>query len=161
MCKRGRYNKNAHKKKSTEDFLKMSNEELKTVRCYDAKYGDKDTDKIVWTVLKDDEALTEDAMKTDDTDVQSPMKIDVDWSPETKEVNYNEIFFERFFPSIQGKTKLIDKFLDNVKCPMNATKENDNIKFHREGEADPDVLVSSFIIIILLMFLLLYDAKIN
>ena len=44
---------------------------------------------------------------------------------------------------------------------MNATKENDNIKFHREGEADPDVLVSSFIIIILLMFLLLYDAKID
>ena len=130
-----------HKKDSTDKFLAMTDEELKTVKYYEMKYGDKDSDVVSWQVLADDEAIAEDAMNKEG-DATPPMKVDIPWSPDTTKVDYNKIFFEHFFPSLKGKAKVIDKFLNHRECPMYSTKEHDNIKFDREGEDDPDVLVS-------------------
>ena len=133
--------KSNHKKDSTDKFLQLTVEQLKTVKCYEMKYGDKDSDVVEWTVLADDEAIAEDAMNKEGT-ATPPMRKEIPWSPDTTKVDYNEIFFEHFFPSLKGKAKLMDKFLSNRKCPMYSTKAHDNIKFDREGEDDPDVLVS-------------------
>lgn len=74
----------------------------------------------------------------------SPLKKDIPWNPDTKKVDYNATFFEHFFPSVEGKAKVLDEYLWNEKCPMYATVKKDNIRFHRPDAEDPDYLVSLF-----------------
>ena len=130
-----------YKKKSTEKFVGMKKEEIMESKYYEMNVDDKTS--LTWEILADDEAITQDAMKKDDIPA---IKKDIPWSPDTAKVDYNDIFFEHFFPSVEGVAKRMDKFLGDVNCPMYSTKVNDNIKFHREGEDDPDVLVSYYYI---------------
>ena len=80
-------------------------------------------------------------MKESDTK-KSPFKIDIPWNNDPEKVDYNKIFFEHFFPDLTGKAKVIDRFFADVRSPMHATVKNDNIKFDRPDDDDPDHLVS-------------------
>ena len=68
--------------------------------------------------------------------------LDIPWSNDPGKVNYNRIFFDNFFPDLSGKAKVTDKFFYDVQAPMYATFKNDNIKFDRPDDEDPDHLVS-------------------
>ena len=80
-------------------------------------------------------------MKESDKE-NSPFKIDIPWNNDPEKVDYNIIFFEHFLPDLTDKAKIIDKFFDDVRAPMYATVESDNIKFHWPYDEDPDHLVS-------------------
>ena len=68
-------------------------------------------------------------MKESDKE-KSPFKIDIPWSNDPEKFDYNSIFFEHFFPDLTGKAMIIDRFFDNIRAPMYATVQRDNIKFH-------------------------------
>ena len=59
-----------------------------------------------------------------------------------EEVDYNQIYFEHFFPNVKGKAKLCDEYLSEFRSPYYLIVKNSKIKFHLEDEDDPDVLVS-------------------
>ena len=62
------------------------------------------------------------------------------------------MLFEKKFPSLVGKAKLLDDFLHRdsknprQENPWKRRVEKDNITFHREGADDPDELVSTVLI---------------
>ncbi|KAL7549478.1 hypothetical protein ACHAWF_012745 [Thalassiosira exigua] len=72
---------------------------------------------------------------------KGPFKKDIPWDPESKDVDYNDIFFEHFFPSLKGKAKVLDEYLADSRCSMRRSVQNDNIKFHRPDRDDPDELL--------------------
>ena len=112
-----------YKKKSTEKFLGMSKDEIIEAKYYEMRIEEKIS--VTWEILKDNEAITQDAMKKDNIPA---MKKDIPWSPDTAKVDYHGTFFEHFFPSLKGMAKRMDKFHSDVKSPMYSTKVNDNIK---------------------------------
>lgn len=64
----------------------------------------------------------------------------------TKEIDFDnrgldDIFFEEFFPCVEGHAALINEFYSNINAPMCETVHNDKIKFHDPESADPDWLV--------------------
>jgi hypothetical protein len=73
---------------------------------------------------------------------------DLPWDPNPKNVDYNKLLFDNFFPCSKGIAKRLDKFLRrqpknrNIQNPWKARVERDNITFHREDADDPDALVS-------------------
>ena len=71
---------------------------------------------------------------------ESPMKLNVPWSARKEDIQFNDVFFGHFFPSLCGKAKLMDEFYSDPRCGMSTTIANDKIKFERTGE-DPDVLL--------------------
>lgn len=129
-------------KESTKSFCKQSTEQLKSAKSFRHSYASGPNDHIVWTILGDDEQITEDAMDSASTSKADPFKTDIPWDPNVNEVDYNKILFEHFLPSVEGKAKQLDKWLSSPSCPMHGVMQNDNIKFHREGDEDPDALVS-------------------
>jgi len=90
---------------------------------------------------RDGEEVDMDAMLESSMN-QSPFRIDIPWDPDPEKVNYNKIYFDYFFPSLDGKAEVMDKFFDDPRAPMYSTVNNDNIKFHRPHDDDPDHLVS-------------------
>ena len=70
-------------------------------------------------------------------------KIDIPWDKDMSKVDYNAIFFDHFFPSLEGKAAVLDEYLSSPKCRYHATVAKDNIKFNRPDDEDPDKLVSA------------------
>ena len=94
------------------------------------------------TIQRDGEQIETDTMETVNT-AQSAFKIDIPWDPNPAKVNYNKIFFNRFFPDLTGKAKVLDRFMQDVRAPTHATVVKDNIRFDRPGHDDLDHLVSA------------------
>ncbi len=76
------------------------------------KYGQKDEEKIIWTILNDSQQVTECPIETgkamespkEETSTIDPfMKVDITWKAKPEEVDYNSILFEHFFPSVKGE----------------------------------------------------------
>jgi hypothetical protein len=126
-------------KESVDAFLELDVKEQSTATEFKHCYGVKDGECITWTILADDEQIMEDSMKHDNA---SPMKKNIPWNEKPEEVDYNQIYFEHFFPNVKGKAKLCDEYLSNPRSPYHLTVKNSKIKFHLEDEDDPDVLVS-------------------
>lgn len=132
-------------KKATDTFLKLDPELKKVATTFVHPYGVNVDEGIVWTILGDSEAITEDPMDehgSDDSDDDDVFKEEIDWHPDPSKVDYNYTFFEHFFPSVEGKAKVLDEYLNDERCPYYATVKNDGIRFHQEDERDPDFLVS-------------------
>ena len=119
------------------------------------KYGEKDSDVVQWEILPEDIQITEDVMEKrarDENDltedapnplIKSPFKKDIPWNPDKSKMDYNNIFFEHFFPDVAGLAEKMDRFLGDVRCGFHDTVCHDGIKFHRPYEDDPDCLVSN------------------
>lgn len=105
---------------------------------------------MYWDILADDEQILEDPM-THPEDA-NPFSIDVPWDPNPDEVDYNSVFFDHFFPDLEGKAALLDEYLADERCSIYHTVKSDKIKFHREtdGDDDPDILVSVTLLFMLL-----------
>ncbi len=61
------------------------------------------------------------------------LKKDIPWDKDPKNVNYNEILFEHFLPSVEGKAKVLDKFLSLPWAAIYSTVSSDG---KQEGEAE-------------------------
>jgi len=125
---------------SLQSFLSMSDEGVLEATSFDHYYGEGASDVIHWEILKEGEEIVEDVMQHPAT--AQPFAIDIPWTASTSLNNYFQIFFEHFFPSLEGKAAVIDKYLSDVRCSCYTYVQHDKIKFHREDEEDPDYIVS-------------------
>lgn len=128
-----------YEEESITAFLNLPTTSQANAKSFDYKFGEGDKDVIKWIILADNEQITEDPMKHNDT---SPIKADIDWNPDPSKVDYNQLLFDLFFPSLVGKAKTLDEYLESDNCSMRVSVIHDNIKFNRPDADDPDMLVS-------------------
>ena len=70
------------------------------------------------------------------------------WDPNPKNVDYNAILFNNFFPCVKGKAQVLDEFLRRPGRGSYRLKvERDKIRFHRPDADDPDELVSMLVML--------------
>ena len=144
-----RSNKKKKKKKKVSkkvesllSFISMSDEGVLHATTFDHYYGESNEDFIRWDILKEGEEISEDVMEHDTRD-RSPFNNEIPWIPSMIGNDYFEIFFKYFFPSLQGKAAVLDKYLSSTECSAHKYVEHDKIKFHQPDCPDPDYLVSS------------------
>ena len=99
--------------KSLESFLDMSDGGVLHSETFDHYHGKGDDEFICWEILKDGNEITDDIMEHDS---DSPFRIDIPWSPETTFVKYFDVFFKYFFPLLEGKAAVLDRYLSNPSC---------------------------------------------
>ena len=145
LVNNGHARKTARKKnpwmESQEKFISLPDDVRASSKSFEHFYGTKPEEKIVWKILSDNEQIMQDAMDLQIDEIYNPVKVDIPWSPVLRDVNYNSIFFEHFFPSLEGKAKLMDEYLWDRRCSMYATVIKDKIKFHDPEQDNPDSLV--------------------
>ena len=140
-------NKKKKKKKSRkilaiESFLGMSNESIVNANTFRHFHGDGDGDFIEWTILKEGEEITTDVMQHEPQD-GSPFSTEIEWHPSSNRVDYFDVFFSHFFPSLKGKAAVLDQYLSNPRCSGHTTYwVKETVRFHREDNPDPDFIVS-------------------
>ncbi len=127
--------------------MKLPFPSRKSAKSFQHKYGPGETDFVAWTILDDDEQIVEDAMDHPPKNC-SPLKVNLQWNVHKEKIPFNDHFFQGFFPSLQGKTKLMDEFFSDPHCGMEATIINNKIKFEQRGN-DPDVLLKICITLII------------
>jgi hypothetical protein len=124
----------------------MPVENQRDAREFDLKYGKEDDDVIKWTILSEEEQITECPMEgEEEIKNKDVLKEDIPWDADPSKVDYCKILLEKFFPSLEGKAKVLDEFLTRNSLRGNPWKETvlrDNIKFERTDSDDPDELVS-------------------
>ena len=140
-------NKKKKKKKKTrkvvgiQSFLNMSDQAVLDATTYDHYYGEGDGDYIRWDILKEGEEITEDVM-IHETDT-SPFTVNIPWSIATSGTDCFDTFFKYFFPSLEGKAAVLDKYLSNPRCSgYQSYWVHEKVRFHREDKPDPDFIVS-------------------
>jgi hypothetical protein len=107
--------KKTRKVLSLESFIGMRDDGVLQAKTFDHYYGDKDADYIRWDILEDREEITKDVMKHD-VGASSSFKINIPWNQEKSLVDYFDVFFAYFFPSLEGKAEVFDRYLANPDC---------------------------------------------
>ena len=139
--KKKKKKKKSRKVTSIESFLNMSDDGVLEATTFDHYYGEGDGDFIQWDILNDGEEIVVDAMEHHED--ESPFSIDIPWTPEPAATDYFSIFFDHFFPSLQGKAVVLDKYLSNKECSGHqAYWVHEKVRFHRPNRPDPDFIVS-------------------
>ncbi|KAL7554128.1 hypothetical protein ACHAWF_017536 [Thalassiosira exigua] len=135
--KKGKVNYEAESYKS---FLELPQDAQAHAKSFDLKYGPNDEDVLQWSILGDTEQITKDEMDHGAAK-KSPIKKDIDWKPDPNDNDYNAMLFDHFFPGVEGKAAVLDKYLNQPHCTMHRTVQNDKIKFNRPDSDDPDELL--------------------
>jgi hypothetical protein len=121
-------------KQSTLDFLETGSHVVATATIFEHKFGNKEGEHVVWKIHADTDYV--------DIPFKPPMKAEykkeVEWLPVITENDYNKVFFDDFFPSVDGHAAKMDRFLSSTKCLMYNTVKNDKIVFHDPEADDPD-----------------------
>jgi len=105
-------------------------------------HGEDDSDYIEWTILRDGEEITTDCMQHTPQDA-SPFSTEIEWHPSSNRVDFFEVFFSHFFPSLDGKAEVLDQYLSNPRCSGHTTYwVQEKVRFHRKDAPDPDFIVS-------------------
>jgi hypothetical protein len=127
--------KEAPPKDSTNKFCALDNETMSTTNHFGLKWGNGDEEVINWKILADDEHVTEDPLSMPDSvECVSPVT-DVELGDVT---DLNELFFDKFFPSVVGHGEIIDEFHADPRSPFCTAVQNDSITFHDADHDDPD-----------------------
>lgn len=146
--KKKRKKKKTRKVLSIESFLNMSDDGVLEATTFNHYYGEGDNEYIEWTILKDGEEISEDIMQHPQQS-SSPFNVDIPWLPETSKVDYFDAFFKHFFPSLEGKAAVLDKYLSNPRCSGHSKYWlSEKVRFHRADHPDPDYIVSSFLLVV-------------
>jgi hypothetical protein len=142
--KRKTKRKKTRKVLSLDSFMNLSNDAVLAATTFHHYHGEGDNDFIEWTILREGEEIVEDVMQHDNT---SPFSIDIPWEPGVGAVDYFDIFFNYFFPSLEGKAAVLDKYLSNPLCSgHNSYYVHEKVRFHQPDRPDPDYIVSSFFV---------------
>ena len=78
----------------------MSDEGVLDATTFDHYYGKGDGDFIEWTILADGEEISNNVMGHCPQDT-FPFSVQNPWSPEPAKVDYYDMFFKHFFPSLE------------------------------------------------------------
>ena len=128
-----------------EYFLNMqSDADIAKASTYKHFYGEGEEQYIEWKILRDGEEIADDVMQTP-TPTEGPFGVKIPWSRCTEDINYTEIFFSHFFPSLVGKALVLDEYLASTSCSCHGMVLSDKIKFHRPDKPDPDYIVSQHV----------------
>jgi hypothetical protein len=92
---------------SLQSFLNMSNDGVLAATTFAHYYGEGENDFIRWEILKEGDEIVDDVMQH--PAAASPFAIDIPWTASTFGNNYFGIFFEHFFPPLEGKAAVLDK----------------------------------------------------
>lgn len=143
----GKKGKKKKKKKARcaiemERFLKeKSDEDIAKAQSYRHFYGEEDNQYIEWTILQEGEEIVDDVMQP--SQPSAVFNKDIPWSRYPKDMNYTDVFFDHFFPSLQGKAQVLDEYLASPHCSCHNMVVSDKIRFHRPNNNDPDFIVST------------------
>jgi len=116
----------------TDNFLSLPESVLVIATTYRHQYGKGDDEKIDWQILCDDEHVT-DLPFNPSPDVQ--YKKNINW---LEEMDFNQVFFDDFFPSIVGHVAIIDEYLLDPHCKCRSTVTTQQIKFNDPDADAPD-----------------------
>jgi hypothetical protein len=73
----------------------------------------------------------------------SPFSTEIEWHPSSNRVDYFDVFFSHFFPSLDGKAEVLYQYLSNPRCSGHTTYwVQEKVRFHRKDAPDPDFIVS-------------------
>ena len=67
----------------------------------------------------------------------NPFKKDIEWDPDPNKTDYNKVFFDHFFPSLEGKVKVADQIISHPRCAIYNMVQRMQ-PFHQPDRADPD-----------------------
>ena len=151
-----------------EAFKKLPPTEQARAKAFTFSYGGKPDETIEWSILGDTEQIVNCPMEEEqkrreekereareeedefdmDMDmeeggVSSPFTVDIPWDAEPANVDYNNVFLTHFFPSLEGKASMIDRFHADPRSPNFRMVSDRNICFERPHDTDPDKLVSA------------------
>jgi hypothetical protein len=131
--------KRSRKIQSLESFLDMSDNGVLHSDTFDHYYGEGNNQYIHWVILKDGNEITKDIMEHCS---DSSFRIYVPWSPETSFVNYFNVFFKYFFPLLEGKAAVLDRYLSNPSCSgYQGYWVHEKVRFYRPERPDPDYIL--------------------
>jgi hypothetical protein len=131
-CATTKAKKKSHGKDSSDAFCLLSPEDLKKATSFDQKWGSGDEEVVKWEILADDEFIEDDPLKIPD---RVEYKIDMEAS---EDMDFNEEFFDKWFPDVKGHAKIMDRFLTHPDCQWKNQVDRLNVKFHDEDAEDPD-----------------------
>ena len=141
-------------------FMGMDVIGIKNAASFSLRYRRKDSDVIKWQILGEEEQIVtcpmEQKMKASSVSMAvsapgarvagnpdqlkvNPFKKDIEWDPVPNLTNYNKIFFEHFFPSLQGKAKVADRIISDPRCGIYRMVQGNGMEpFHQPDRDDPD-----------------------
>lgn len=125
---------------STRQFVSKSDEEVLQMTEFVMKQ--EGGVEVVWDILPEDEIADigkDFSFPTGPPDLQG---IDWDSSPA-------DIFFESFFPSLNGIAATMDEYIWDRRYPNRETIVRENIRFNDPTDADPDWKVKQIILLII------------
>ena len=153
---------------SIKAFVGMDAIGIKNAASFSLRYGAKDSDVIKWQILGEDEQIVtcpmEQKMKASSAPMAvsapgarvagnpdqlnvNPFKKDIEWDPDPNKTEYNKIFFEHFFPSLEGKAEVADRIISDPRCGIYRMVQGNNMKaFHQPDRDDPDEKVRGAIV---------------
>ena len=117
---------------SEKEFCMLDTNTLQSIAVSNDRWGTKEDELINWDILPDSKHITEDPFEMPDG---VKFKKEIEWE---EGFDLNDIFFQHFFPSVEGHAKIIDRFNGNIKSPYYSTVINDNIVFDDVNADDPD-----------------------
>ena len=134
--------KKSRKVLAIESFLGMSDDGIVNASTFKHFHGEGDSDYIEWTILNEGEEITSDVMQHRPQE-GSPFATEIEWHPQPNRVDYFDVFFTHFFPSLDGKAAVLDQYLSNPRCSGHmAYWVQEKVRFHRTDHPDPDFIVS-------------------
>jgi hypothetical protein len=111
--------------------------DLQTMACnFELKYGDGDEDGIVWKIPSETQQITLCPMEKEqasrdqslpgDTSLpgDDPCNHDITWDKDLNKVDYNSILFEKFFPLVIVKARVLDEYLSQDSTSINPDQPN-------------------------------------
>ena len=141
---------------------------IKNAASFSLRYGGEDSDVIKWQILGEDEQIVtcpmEQKMKASSAPMAvsapgarvtgnpdqlnvNPFKKDIEWDTDPNKTEYNKIFFEHFFPSLEGKAEVADRIISDPRCGIYRMVQGNNMKpFHQPDRDDPDEKVRGAIV---------------
>ena len=130
--------------KSAKLFNLQSEEEIKVTNNLKIKYGRAETDVVLWHILQEKESVN---IAMGPLPKGSILKKSID---ESKKLS--EIFFELLWPSIKGKSLILDLMTADSRHPWYKTVQDRGIKFHADPAygLDADMKLKSCIMILIL-----------
>ncbi|CAB9530025.1 hypothetical protein SEMRO_2714_G335340.1 [Seminavis robusta] len=98
------------------------------------------TTQVDWTILGDTEYIQpdQDHMKYPE---EVELKKDIDFGSIANDKPLAPLFFEHFFPSVEGHAKKMDEFFADINAPYHVKVKEGKVKFHDPDAPDPDWII--------------------
>ena len=114
--------KSSPMQQSDIDFKALASEDQANANQFEMKLDSKGN-SIKWKIFGDTEYITE-----EEDPMPPQVAADLKKVPDFDNKNLSDIFFEDFFPCIEGHAKLMDEFFEDIKAPVRVRAKTDSSK---------------------------------